>query len=131
MADPVCARVLLVDDDPLIIRGFSRVLRERYQVTALSDGRDAVALIGKGARFDAILCDLMMPEFTGMDLFTNLMAMCPDEARRVVFLTGGATTESAQTFLDEAPNQPLHKPFRAEDLLDAVEKVRGACGSAI
>jgi CheY-like chemotaxis protein len=67
--------------------------------------------IEKGERFDVIVCDLMMPEMTGMDLHSRLSQSRPADAARMVFLTGGAFTSEAREFLDRVTNQRVEKPF--------------------
>jgi CheY-like chemotaxis protein len=53
----------------------------------------------------------MMPGMTGMDLYQELNRMAPDQAKRVVFMTGGAFTPRALSFLQEVPNLKLSKPL--------------------
>jgi CheY-like chemotaxis protein len=73
--------------------------------------------ITQGERFDVILCDLMMPQMTGMDLHARLESQLPEQAAQMVFLSGGAFTARARAFLEEVPNQRLEKPFDARQLL--------------
>lgn len=47
--------------------------------------------------FDVILCDLMMPDTTGMDLHHELVRIAPDQVDRMVFMTGGAFTAKARS----------------------------------
>jgi two-component system, NtrC family, sensor kinase len=62
----------------------------------------------------------MMPEMTGMDLYEALGQIAPDQQRRIVFLTGGAFTERARSFLETVDNRFLMKPFDASTLLRLV-----------
>jgi CheY-like chemotaxis protein len=109
-------RVLIVDDEPVIVRTLSRVLKAEHDITVADDSRDALARIAAGERFDVILCDLMMPEMSGMALHAELMRLDPEVAQRMVFLTGGASTPSAREFVARVPNVILEKPFSAADL---------------
>jgi CheY-like chemotaxis protein len=77
----------------------------------LTDAREACARVLAGERFDLILCDLMMPEMTGMELHAELARALPEQAERMIFVTGGAFTESAAEFLERVPNEQLAKPF--------------------
>lgn len=63
-----------------------------------------------------ILCDLMMPDMSGVDVFEELQRTAPDHARRVVFLTGGAFTPATRRFLDEVKNLRIGKPFDGAEL---------------
>jgi CheY-like chemotaxis protein len=74
--------------------------------------REALERISAGERFDAILCDLMMPEMSGMRLFDEIGRIEPALAERMVFLTGGAFTPSAREFLERVANARLEKPFQ-------------------
>jgi CheY-like chemotaxis protein len=85
-------------------------LRE-HEVIPLTSASDALERLTAGDRFDLILCDLMMPGMTGMDLHEALSTASPANAARIVFLTGGAFTARAQAFLSEVPNARLDKPF--------------------
>jgi PAS domain S-box-containing protein len=108
-------RILAVDDEVLIGRTLRQALAP-HEVTSLSSGADALARIRTGERFDLILCDLMMPHVTGMDVYEALEREAPDQARRVIFLTGGAFTMRAHAFLDRVPNPRVEKPFQLDAL---------------
>jgi PAS domain S-box-containing protein len=105
-------RILVIDDEAIIGRLICAAL-EGYDVVAETSARAAVARIHAGEHFDRILCDLMMPEVTGMDFYDLLPPQLRD---RVVFLTGGAFTDRARRFLAQVPNRRLDKPFDVEDL---------------
>jgi len=110
LAPPRRARILLIDDDALIGAAVRESLRE-HDVVALTSAAEALSRLTGGEQFDLIMCDLMMPVMTGMDLHEALSRQAPAEAERMVFLTGGAFTPRAQTFLTEVPNARLDKPF--------------------
>ena len=109
-------RVLAVDDDPLFLGTLRRVLAANHEVEAVASAREALDLLKRGERFDLILCDLMMPQMTGMDLFQEIVRLAPDLASRVVFLTGGAFSPRAQAFLERVPNARLEKPFCVREM---------------
>jgi CheY-like chemotaxis protein len=69
-----------------------------------------------------ILCDLMMPQMTGMQLHAALVEKAPTQAERMVFLTGGAFTPGARAFLEAVPNEYLEKPFDREQLRALVNR---------
>lgn len=108
-------RVLVVDDEPLIARAVARTLREHDVVTTTS-GVEAFELIEHGERFDVVVCDLMMPQMTGMDLFDKLLAFAPEQAERFIFLSGGAFTVQAREFLERVKNPRMDKPFETHAL---------------
>ena len=115
-------RVLVVDDEAMIRRSIARSLGTQHDVTTAASGREALELLVGGEHFDMIFCDLMMPEMTGMELHAVLMMTSPEQAAQMVFLTGGAFTESARRFLTDVPNVALDKPFDPQRLLSLVNE---------
>jgi signal transduction histidine kinase len=113
-------RVLVVDDEPAMGRALQRTLRDHMEVVALTSGKEAIKRIAAGERFDAILSDVMMPEVTGMELYERLAALAPDQAQRMIFVTGGAFTTAAREFLDRVANPRIEKPVEATNLLAIV-----------
>jgi PAS domain S-box-containing protein len=118
-------RILSVDDEPMIGVAIARALRQEHDVTALSSAREALAQLIRGERYDLILCDLMMPEMSGMDLYEEIARVAPDQAERVVFLTGGAFTPGARDFLGRVKNRCMEKPFTTKELREVVRRLLG------
>jgi CheY-like chemotaxis protein len=106
----------VIDDEPMVGRAIRRALDPEHDTTVASRADIALQRIQAGERFDVILCDLMMPETTGADLHAELLRVAPDQAARMVFLTGGAFTPGARAFLDKVPNPCVDKPFDARKL---------------
>jgi ligand-binding sensor domain-containing protein/signal transduction histidine kinase/CheY-like chemotaxis protein len=124
-------RVLVVDDDPLVSSALRRTLAREHDVEVVVSSKQALQiLLSPQGLFDVVLCDLMMPEMTGMELHAQLSAAEPARAERMVFVTGGAYTPAAQSFLERVPNPRLEKPFEPEKLRERVRewvaKVRSA-----
>ncbi len=115
-------RILVVDDEALVARVITRALAKEHDVVTVTAGSEALAMCAAGETFDLILCDLMMPEMTGMDLHRELMAVAPDQASKMIFLTGGAFTDSARAFLAEPPKEYIEKPFDAANLRAIVQR---------
>jgi signal transduction histidine kinase len=120
----LCARgnLLLIDDEVHLGRAIQRALSRHHDLVHLTSGAEALSRIADGARFDVILSDLMMPDMTGMDIHEALSRTAPDQADRMVFLTGGAFTLRARAFLDRVPNPRMDKPFEIPKLLAAIAK---------
>jgi CheY-like chemotaxis protein len=94
-----------------VATALARELADEHDVAVAPDGRSALARIDAGEHFDAILCDVMMPEMTGSELHAALRATHPDQAERMIFVTGGAFTEKMLRFLDEVRLPRVDKPF--------------------
>ena len=104
-------RILVVDDDAAICTAIRRTLGRRHQVLTTTSGKEALERVRAGERFDLILCDLMMPMITGMEVHAEISTIAQDQADRMVFLTGGAFTIAAREFLERVPNERFDKPF--------------------
>jgi DNA-binding NtrC family response regulator len=105
-------RVLVIDDEAAVGRTIQRLLGEQFEVVVLTAGREAIELlVGKEEDFDLILCDLTMPDVTGMDVFTRTTQARADIGQRFVFMTGGTFSPRARDFLDQVANERLDKPF--------------------
>jgi CheY-like chemotaxis protein len=104
------ARVLAIDDEPLVLRLVGRVLRA-HEVVCVDNANQAVALLERGEHFDVVLCDLNMPTMTGVDFYEVVLARFPEVARQIAFLSGGSLTPRIDDFLKAVPNLRLQKPF--------------------
>jgi CheY-like chemotaxis protein len=102
---------MIIDNEPLMLTALARMLEPEHEVAAFASAREALERLRAGDRFALILCDLMMPEMTGMELHETLAREAPELAERMVFLTGGAFTEAARVFLDGTHRPWLEKPF--------------------
>jgi CheY-like chemotaxis protein len=109
-------RVLVIDDEPLI-GSVIKSLLAGHTVVAEVAAPKALERLQRGETYDWILCDLMMPEMTGMDLYEALQ---PEIRERVIFISGGAFTDRAREFLQRVPNRRLFKPFNVETLVAAL-----------
>ncbi|MET0410960.1 MAG: response regulator [Polyangiaceae bacterium] len=123
--DPRFRRVLVVDDDPAVLRAFRRVLQKNYDVVTARSGSEALRIVLSDSHIDGILCDLEMPELDGQAFFAELGELCPQLLPRVVFVTGGIATEKSQHFVEGLETPVLHKPVAADALLEALEAVHG------
>ncbi len=115
-------RILVIDDEALVLRALTRMFSKDHDVIALADATEALSLCRGGARFDVILCDLMMPHMTGMELHAQLLAIAPDQAQRMIFLTGGVFSAPAALFLAETTKEFIEKPFNAVHMRSIVRR---------
>ena len=115
-------RVLVVDDEPQIRNAMRRLLGREHEVVTAGSGREAQEILETDLRFHVILCDLMMPQMTGMELHAWLTGHAPALARRVVFVSGGAFTPNASAYLESVDNLELGKPVEPTELRMVVAK---------
>ncbi len=115
-------RVLVIDDEPLIGRALKRMLGNDHEVTAFVSARRALEHLEEDCGFDLILCDLMMPDVTGMDFHRRVRKQTPALAERIVFITGGAFTPKALEFLEATTNPCLEKPLDIDTVRDLVRQ---------
>ena len=105
-------QILVVDDEPGVARALRRLLDE-HEVVVAHGGEPARAQLSAQADWDLVLCDLMMPDLNGMELYAWVLEQRPRLASRFVFITGGAFTDRARAFADQMAGRLLHKPFSA------------------
>jgi PAS domain S-box-containing protein len=103
-------KVLVIDDEPMIGVMIRRLLAAHCDVLPVTHAREALRRIAAQERFDAILCDLMMPRMSGIEFYTELSTLSPEMAKRTGFLTGGAVTLQARRFVQDHADVTLEKP---------------------
>jgi CheY-like chemotaxis protein len=124
---PRQARVLVVDDERLVAESFRRILSDEFTVTAITQPEQALAWISSGESFDVILCDVMMPVMNGVELRNRIEGLSPDQAARIVFVTGGIVMPEVRALLERVPNAWLEKPIDIEGLRELIRRrVRSA-----
>jgi signal transduction histidine kinase len=122
--------VLIVDDEPAIARMLERILAPHHDAIVATSGLQALALLEQNTRFEVILCDLMMPKMTGMDLHAEIEKRDAALARRIIFMTGGAFTPRACEFLDAIGNPRIDKPVNGDLLRKIIDDLVGSAASA-
>ena len=113
------ASVLVVDDEPDICDLIEAALAGHRVVSATSVEAALEAI--EIENFTVVVCDLMMPVKTGMDLFNEATTKSPELDGCFVFVTGGAYTQEARVFLDRTSAPVLEKPFRLQHMREVVE----------
>jgi PAS domain S-box-containing protein len=119
---PRRARILVVDDEPMMCRALARMLGSEHEMLSTTDPREAVRRIESGERFDLVLSDVAMGGMTGIELYGRLAKVAPELADRMLFMTGGALTAAAALFLDSRSDQVLEKPLTADLVRSAVAR---------
>ena len=114
---------MIVDDELGICRALARRVRDELETVIATDGVEALELIEAGHRFDAILCDLMLPRMTGVELRRRLRRLAPEQADRIIFMTGH--TQSA-LLAQVNDHFVVEKPFELESLVGLLRRVADA-----
>lgn len=116
-------RVLVIEDEDELAAFLERSLGRRFRVTRVASGREAIAGPLVTESFDAVLCDLMMPDMSGMQVHAWATRELPALAPRFLFMTGGAFTEASRAFVEREASRVLVKPFRLRELHEALATV--------
>jgi signal transduction histidine kinase len=117
-------RILVVDDEPLVLSSLSRLLRGWGDVRTTASGHQALEALRGGASFDVVLCDLIMPDMSGIDLYRAVSSERPHQASRFVFVTGGGSDPAAREFLEGWDGPFLFKPLSLDQLRRVVDERR-------
>ena len=115
------AKILVIDDEPEICRIITLVLAE-HEVIAETDGDAAMALVKQEA-FDLVLCDMMMPNADGIDIYEAFCSGAANKDSRFVVITGGVFTPRAREFMDRTRVPFVTKPVRGKDLRRLVARI--------
>jgi PAS domain S-box-containing protein len=114
-------RVLAVDDEPHILEIIAAILPE-CRITMAKSGGEALEHC-RSSEYDCIVCDLMMPGVSGVELHDEIDRIGGPLAERMVFITGGAFTDRTRRFVERTRQPVLEKPFTSEQLLAAIRGV--------
>ena len=117
------ARILVVDDEPVILDFVSRVLTdEGYEVETVANAKDALVKI-KSERYGLILLDIKMPGMSGAELYKRIQGIARSLARRVVFITGDVLGADTIDFLARTQASYVTKPFDAKQLKKEINRI--------
>ena len=109
-------RMLIVDDELTLLASLRRAIGREIDVVLASSAKEALEILAKDDRFDIVLCDIMMPDVTGIELFERVSSEFPALRDRFVFMTGGVFSSTMQHFIDSTELPRLEKPFDVRDL---------------
>ena len=105
-------RILLVDDEPLLLKAYGRFLRRKQEcvVVTAEGGAQALQQLENDEPFDLVFCDLAMPDLTGIEVHRATCEFHPELRGRFVFLTGGAQDAESEAYVRECGARVLVKP---------------------
>jgi CheY-like chemotaxis protein len=116
------ARILIIDDEPLVAQSLRLVLSREFGVAVTTEPAQALEWIASGESFDVILCDVMMPGMNGVELRSRIEAVDADQAARIVFVTGGILMPEVRALLEGVSNAWIEKPIDLEGLRELVRR---------
>lgn len=115
----VLARILIVDDEDVVLKSCLRILQKLdYEVDTAYSGQTALDNLKK-KRYDIVITDLMMPGMDGMQLLAEIKKQYPDII--VIIFTGFATVETARQALKAGAFDYIPKPFTPDELRTVIE----------
>lgn len=120
---PPTSRVLLIDDEPGLLRAFCRLLSPRHEIVTASDGGQGLDILAEDTAFDGVVCDFSMPGVDGIALYQAVAELDRELARRIVFCTGGPMSRRGQRFIASTRNTVLVKPVQPERLISAIKQL--------
>jgi len=123
MAPHLPATILVIDDEPSVVRALTRLLRrDGYRVGTASNGRHALTRLQE-RHYDVIVCDLHMPDLDGPAFYAILARQYPAIRQRVIFLTGDTGGVGNRTFLTQCGRPWLRKPCPIATIRRAIQHV--------
>jgi signal transduction histidine kinase/CheY-like chemotaxis protein len=118
-------KALVVDDEESNAALVRRVLTGAgYDVESTTLSRRALVMIERTA-YDAVICDVKMPELSGQELYGRVCQIRPEMSRRFIFITGDIDGEDTREFLEQSRCSYFMKPFNLERLTAAVDMLTG------
>jgi PAS domain S-box-containing protein len=118
---PPKRRVLVIDDDPLLLAALHRQLSDRYDVFLANGGRAGLSAV-LDEDYDAVLCDLVMPDLDGRQVFERVRVERPGMAKKFIFVTG-ITGELADTLMADIDRPLVEKGAGASAMKEALSRV--------
>lgn len=106
-------RILVVDDEPRVARSIARML-SGMEVLVAESGGQALDIMAKEQDLDVVLCDVMMPGLSGVDVYNAVEKTMPEVLPRLCFMTGGATIKEVADFLQRDGVRFIPKPFNKQ-----------------
>jgi PAS domain S-box-containing protein len=116
-------RILIVEDDLALGRALAEELGTRYSVQLAQGGAQALQRLG-AERFDVVVCDVRMPEFSGESVYAGACVLNAAYANSFIFMTGLGSGHELQRLHELYRCPILEKPFPLERLLQAIEQLQ-------
>ena len=119
------ARVLVVDDEPMVLQYLNNLLTGEGYKVEIADNGNAALISVRNHQYDIILMDIKMPGTDGINLYKHLQKTDQSTARKVIFITGDVMAKDTLTFLSRTKAPYITKPFDAEQLKSEMGRILG------
>jgi CheY-like chemotaxis protein len=119
-------RILCIDDEPMILGAIARAL-SGHEIVCYNDSCAAIGHLVKEPHvgYDVVVCDVLMPECSGVDIHRIVRRDRPELLKRMIFITGATMMPAIESFLDSTGSPVLRKPFGTDDIVFACTEVSG------
>ena len=122
MTEGTRPRVLIVDDERLLVESLSELLSDDFDVISAGTVAEGMARVIAEPTLGAILCDLHLLDGTGLDLYRGIREAAPGVERRMVFFTGGNTSAALTMQMRQTGCPCINKPFDFEALVTMLKR---------
>ncbi|HYV19052.1 MAG TPA: ATP-binding protein [Verrucomicrobiae bacterium] len=122
-------RLLVVDDEPIILDLLVDALAGRHSVDTAGGGAEALRKLEQRS-YDVVLLDLKMPGVDGRQVYDTMRTRWPAQADRVIFASGDTVHPEARSFIQRTGRPCVDKPFRLEALAAVLDQVAGTSPAA-
>ncbi len=122
-------RVLVIDDERMLLDSYARIFRNEFDLTLATSGREAIQLLADGRAWAAVVCDVMMPDGDGIAVHDWVVEHRPALLERMIFCSGGAYTPRTLAFTERLGDQVLQKPIGIRTLRAAIARVNAGNAS--
>jgi len=118
-------RVLVIDDEQLLGQTIQLGLEDTMDVQLEISGQKGLDRLLSDEHFGLILCDLSLPDLSGIDIYARIASDKPELKKRFVVMTGGAVSTESRDFLDNYQGPLLNKPFTLSQVEALIESIVG------
>ena len=115
-------RMLVIDDEDSIGISLRRALEGEVSVVVTTGGLEALELLERDRAFDAILCDVVMPDVDGVAVHERIRVLYPELEQNFLFMTGGALSPETRAFLESMQGRLIEKPFSTDELRERLRR---------
>lgn len=117
------AKVLVIDDEKLLGQTIQLGLEDEFDVAIETSGRAGLERLLHGEEVNLVLCDLSLPDLSGVDIHRELAEKRPELLPRFVIMTGGAVSTASRDFLERFDGPLLNKPFTLSQVEELVARL--------